>query len=131
MYIIAYWDYLHQFKLANRGTPGIWVGFAKGHPVHTYHVNTPKTKKLVNQRHDFPTHGDWSKVDKPVMVPTGYEGLDDDDEVETVPTNNNDDNICYNIVSGSKSNEEAKENLFEEINDKIKVTPKTTLNPKW
>ena len=48
-------------------------------------------------------------------------GLDDDDEVETVLTNNQNKNKNYNIVSYSKCNDEAKENFFEE---------EVNLNPK-
>ena len=61
------------------------------------------------------------------MAPMSCDGWDDDEEVEMVPTNIVN---SYCIVSDSESDEEAKENLFEDIDDEIKVTPKTKLNPK-
>ena len=37
----------------------------------------------------------------------------------------------YNVISDSKIDKEDKENLFEEdINEEVKVTPKTTINAK-
>ena len=38
MCITIYGDNSHQTELVNRATPGIWVGFAEGHPIDTYHV---------------------------------------------------------------------------------------------
>ena len=38
MCIITYQDQYHWAKLANHGTMVIWVGFAEGHPVGTYHA---------------------------------------------------------------------------------------------
>ena len=65
-----------------------------------------------------------------MMVPKSYKGSDDDEDVEKSPKNNGDNNN-YNIVSDSGSDEEAKKNLFEDIDDENKATPKTALNPKW
>ena len=59
-----------------------------------------------------------------------YDGLDEDDEVNTVLTNNQNDSYYCNVYSNFKSNEEAEENLFEKVDDEIKVTPKTTFNSK-
>ena len=39
------------------------------------------------------TYGQYAKVEKPVLVPMSYEGLDDEEEIETVPAVNN-NNIC-------------------------------------
>ena len=50
------------------------------------------------------------------------EGLNDDKEVERVPNNNN-NHYHYNLVSDSKSDEEPKENLFEEIDDRNEASP--------
>ena len=36
----------HYAKLANQGTAGIWVGFADGYPVGTYHVLITKTGNI-------------------------------------------------------------------------------------
>ena len=38
----------HQAKLANCDTPCIWVGFAEGPPVGTYHMHNPMTKSYSN-----------------------------------------------------------------------------------
>ena len=47
-----------------------------------------------------------------------YDGLDDNEAMETV-------------FSNSECDQEAKENVFEEqVEDEIKMTPKTTPNPK-
>ena len=36
----------HWAKLANQGTPGVWVGYAKNHPTGIYQIFNPKTKKI-------------------------------------------------------------------------------------
>ena len=72
--------------------------------------------------------GKWSKVDKPVTVPTSYEG--DDYENNMFFTNNN-SNYHSNVASDSESDEETKENLFDKhVDAETKVTPKTMLNTK-
>ena len=38
----------HQAKLANHGTPGIWVVHADSHPAGMYRVLYPKTKKIIS-----------------------------------------------------------------------------------
>ena len=43
-----------------------------------------------------------------------YEGLDDDEKVNMVLANNENNNNYCNVVSSYKSDDEAKENLFEE-----------------
>ena len=49
-----------------------------------------------------------------MMVPMIYEGWDDEEEFETVPTNNkNNDNL--NVVSDFKSDEEAKETFLMKL----------------
>ena len=60
-----------------------------------------------------------------------YKGSDDEEDVKTDSTHNENNNNSYNIVSNSQSDDKDKKNIFEEqVNDEIKVTPKTTLNPK-
>ena len=67
---------------------------------------------------------------KPVLIPTSYDGLEDNEEVKMVSKYNESNNNYYK-VGYYKSDEEAKDIFFEEqVDDKIKVTPKTTLNPK-
>ena len=43
-------DNTHWSKLANRGTPSIWVGYAENHPAGTYQIFNPKTKKIILTR---------------------------------------------------------------------------------
>ena len=75
------------------------------------------------------SYGEWSKVEKPVLIPKNYDGLDDEEEIKMASTNK--DNNNGNILRDSENDDEAKKNFFEEwVNDEIKVTPKTTLNPK-
>ena len=75
-------------------------------------------------------NGDWSKVNKPVMVLIIY-GSNDHEEVEKGLTINEHDNNYHNVVSNSDSDNEVKENVFEEhVDDKVGVTPKTTLSSK-
>ena len=67
----SYRDNTHQAKLANQGTPGIWVGYAEGHPTGTYQAFNPKTKKITLTRDVTflqKSHGKYSKVEKPVLV---------------------------------------------------------------
>ena len=58
----------HQAKLANQVTPGIWVGYAKGHPTGTYQVFKPKTKKIILIRDVTflqESYGEYSEFEKP------------------------------------------------------------------
>ena len=64
-----------------------------------------------------------------MIVSISYKRYDNKNEFKMAPTNNN-NYYYYYVVSDSKSVEEAKEIFFEEIDDKIEVTPKITLNPK-
>ena len=75
----------------------------------------------------------YSKVEKSVLVTMSYVGLDDEEELKTVSVINKHNNN-YNVVSDSKSesNYKKKENLFDEdIDNKVKVTPKITSVLKW
>ena len=47
MCITTYKDNTHWAKLANCGTPGVWVGCAKNHPYGTNQIYNPKTKKNI------------------------------------------------------------------------------------
>ena len=83
------------------------------------------------------SYSEYSKVDKPVVVTTSYEGLDDNEEqLKTLPivvTNNNKVNVVSDSDSDSseedfKNNED---NFFDEdIDDQVKVSPQTTVNAK-
>ena len=47
MCIATYKDNTHWAKLANHGTPGIWVGYAENHTTSTCQIFNPKTKKNI------------------------------------------------------------------------------------
>ena len=75
-------------------------------------------------------YNEYTKIEKHVVVTTSYEGLDKEEELEMVPTDNN-----VNVVSSSKSNsskEDFKNSKFfdEDINDQVIATPQTTINKK-
>ena len=81
MCITMYRNNTHQAKLANHGSPGIQVSYADGHPTGTYQVFNPKTKKIVlTQDVTFlqKSYGEYSKVEKPVLVTMSHEGLDEE-----------------------------------------------------
>ena len=71
MCITIYWDNSHQAKLANWGTPGIWVSFAEGQSVDASHVYNPKTMKISLTKDVTFLHKSyrkWCKVENSVMV---------------------------------------------------------------
>ena len=71
-----------------------------------------------------------SKVENPTQVPMNDGGPDNEGEVETVLAYN-ENNYSYNVVSNKESKDEVEESFFNyQIEDEIKVTPQTTLNPK-
>ena len=55
MCIPTFKDNTHWANLANRGIPGIWVGYSENHPIGTYQSFNPKTKKNY-----FDRGGDFS-----------------------------------------------------------------------
>ena len=60
-----------------------------------------------------------------------YEGMDDEDKVEPVSVINQNNHNYYYVVSDFESDDEAKENCFQEhANDKVEASPKTTVNMK-
>ena len=68
-----------------------------------------------------------------MLVPTSYEGLDDDDEVkiDSEINQNNSNYYYYCVVNDSKSDGKAKRNLFDKyIHDEVEAAPKTTVNTK-
>ena len=75
------------------------------------------------------SYGEWTKVEKPTIVPVSYEGAHNDKEFERVLACNENKTNNYNLVSNLERDDKVEENLFgEQIEDKIEVTPKTTLN---
>ena len=64
-------------------------------------------------------YGEYTKVEKPVLVTTSYEGSNDDEELETVLVINNNNNV--NIVSDSDSDNS------DNSDDVLKMTMKTFL----
>ena len=101
MCITTYRDDMQQAKLANQGTPGIWVSYIESHPTCAYWAFNPKTKQIIlTQDMTFlhKSYGEYSKVEKPVLVTTSYEGLDDEEKLEKVPiisSNNNNNNSNF------------------------------------
>ena len=77
------------------------------------------------------TYGAYSNVEKPVLVTTRNEGLDDDEELKIIPVVNQNNNH-YNVVSNSdsKSNDkETEKNIFDDNNNKkVEATHKTNIN---
>ena len=53
---------------------------------------------------------DYGVIEKPVLIITSYEELDDEEELQTINGNNNN----YNVASDSKSDDKVEENLFDE-----------------
>ena len=79
------------------------MGFTKSYPTHTYCILNPKTKKIILTKDVTflqKSYRDYSKVEKPVLVTTSYEGYNEEEELETVPVMDNYNNN-YNIVSDS------------------------------
>ena len=81
------------------------------------------------------SYGEYTKVDKPVVVTTSYEGLSKEEELKTVPAAINNNNV--NVVTNSKKDsskedlENNDENHFDEnINNKVKATAQTPINAK-
>ena len=138
MCIAAFKDITHRTKLANRGTPGIWVGYAEIHPTGTYHIFNPKIKRIIltcNVTFLNKSYGEYNKVEKPTILKTSYEGSDEEEEFETVSKNDNNGDI--NIVSDSDSDlsdddlENNEENFFDEDADKqVIALHKPTINTK-
>ena len=110
MCIPTYRNNTHQAKLANCGSPVIWVGYADGHPTGTYQIFSSKAKKIILTREVTflqKSYKDYSKDEKPVLVMISYEGLDDEEELEMVLLVNQNNNY-YNAVSDSDSDSDDK-----------------------
>ena len=72
------------------------------------------------------SYGEYSKVEKPVLVTTSYEKSDDKEGLKAVPiiSNNNNNNLGTdsNSVIDIKSNN--KKAFHEDIDNEVKATPK-------
>ena len=53
------------------------------------------------------SYGEYSNVEKPVVLNTIYEGSNDEEELKIVPLDNNNDNV--NVVSDSDSDSSNKD----------------------
>ena len=76
--ITTYKDNTHWAELANHGTPSIWVSYTENHPTGTCQIFNSKTKKIILTRDVTflqKSYGEYSQVDKPMVVTTCYEGL--------------------------------------------------------
>ena len=78
------------------------------------------------------SYGEYSKAEKPVLVVMRYEGSDNYEELRTAPVVNTKNNV--NIVSDSNNDDDIENDnktfFDKDINDEVKVTPKTTINTK-
>ena len=138
MCIATFMNNTHLAKLANHGTPGIWVGYAENHLTGTCRIFNPKTKcNILTQDVTFldKSYSECRKVEKPVILTMNYERSNGEEEPEIVPVECNNNGV--NIVTNSDndlSNDDLKnneENLFdEEVDDKVISTTKPTLNAK-
>ena len=81
------------------------------------------------------SYGEYSKVEKPVLVRVSYEGWDDEEELETVPiigenNNNNNNNLVSDSDSDNNNDSNNENNIGKNIDHEVKATPKTTINTK-
>ena len=58
-------------------------------------------------------YGDWSKLEKTMLIPTCHEGSDDNEEVKMVLVHHENNQNSFNILNNSKSDNEAEENHFQ------------------
>ena len=74
------------------------------------------------------SYGEYTQVEKPMVVTTSYDGLDEEEELETVSIVNNNNSVNTVSDSNSDSSEEdfknSKDNFFDEdVNDQVKISP--------
>ena len=125
-------------RLANHGTPGIWVVYTENHPAGTYQIFNPKTKKVIlTQDVTFlqKSYSEYTQVEKPMVVTTSYEGSDKEEELEMVPIVNHNKNINIIRYSDSDSSEEdfknSKDILTKVSTTKSKFLSKPLSMQKW
>ena len=136
MCITIYRDNTHHAKLANHGAPGIWAGYAHGHPTSTYQVFKPKKNKIIlMQDMSFlqKSYSDYSKFEKICLGYYKFWGSDVEEELKmmtTVSQNSKNSHVVSN--SNSDINDENQENFFDEdIDKKRKQTPRPLPKLKW
>ena len=81
------------------------------------------------------SYGEFTQVKKTVVVNTGYEGSNEEEELKMVSIINNKNNI--NVVGDSDSDlsEEDFKNMVDnyfnkDVNNQVKISPQTTVNAK-
>ena len=122
--------------LANHGSCSIWVGYTEGHSTGTYRIFNPKTNKIILTRDVTflqKSYSEYTKVDKPVVVTTSYEGSTKEEKLKIVPVviNNNNLNVVTDLETESSKNdfENDDKNVFDEdVDDQVKANPQTTIN---
>ena len=70
MCIATYMDKTHWAKLANCGTPDIWVGYTGNHPTGTYRIFNTKSKNIILTQDVIflqKFYSEYTQVDKPVV----------------------------------------------------------------
>ena len=97
MCIITYKDNTHWAKLANCGNVSISVGYMKTTPPVHIIFSTPKTKKNIltwDVTFRQESYGEYTPVEKPLVVTTTNEGSDKEkEELETVHMVNNNNSL--------------------------------------
>ena len=56
-------------------------------------------------------YSEYTKIEKPILVITSYEGLDDDEELKMIPIVNNNNNI--DVVSDFDSDDKIKNEFLK------------------
>ena len=80
------------------------------------------------------SYGEYTQVEKPVVVTTSYEGSDKEEELEVIPVVDTNNSINYTVSdSDSDSSEEdfknRKDNFFNKnVNDQVEISLHMTVN---
>ena len=129
MCIDTFKDNTHWAKLANQGTPCIWVGYTENHPTGTHRIFNPKTKRIILTRDVTflkKSYGAYNKL-------WGVWWWGGTRNIFPVDNKNNYKNVVSDsdIASNDDDFENNEENFFDkDINDQLIASPKTTINAK-
>ena len=105
-------------------------------PLHTRFSTEKYKKNILTQDMTFlqKSYGEYTKVDKPVVVTMSYEGSDNEEELKIVPIVTNNNNVNVVSDSSSDSSEEVFKNNENDFLMKTSMTrsnhPQTTINAK-
>ena len=137
MCIATYKDNSHWVTLAKLWN-SLYLGWLYRRPSHQYIPDLePKNKKILTRNVTFlqTTYGEYTKVEKSVVITTSNEGSDREEELKTDPLVINNNNV--NVVNDSQSDSSKEDfknnsnNFFDDyINDQVKASPQTTVHAK-